>query len=689
MIGYYGYIGAAAGFGFLALLLLTSWRGSLPARLLALVVISNIVWAALAASVAQGADYSRNAYVAFEILRYAAWYAFLLRLLQPAAAKNASYRSFQRWIRFLGFGLVLLLLVGELVAPLLYGQGYEDQIASMRLTGYVLLAIMGLVIVEQLYRNTVVRHRWAIKYLFIGAGGLFAYDFYLYADALLFLGIDRSLWEARGFVNLAVVPLLTIAAARNRDWSLNLFVSRDIAVHTMTILGGGFYLLVMAGAGYYFREYGEGWGRIAQVLFFSLAIVLLVMVLFSGQLRTRLRVFLGKHFYRNKYDYRHEWLRLTAELNAVGPEENSFVAVIRVMANIVDARAGLLWLRSDGAGFRNAAAWQSPRLDDVLAADTSLARFLQEKGYVINLTELQSRPDEYAGLALPGWLSGLRDGWLVVPVFGQQALLGFIVLANPLVRRSINWEDRDLLKTAARQVGSHLAVLMTSEALAQARQFEAFNRVAAYMVHDLKNIGAELEMVASNARRHRDNPEFLDDAFDTVISASADIRRLLEQLRSKQVVSGKQVVVELEPLIRDVVGKQQGAVPVPVFEGDGAGCTVVAEKARLASVIAHLVQNAQQATAADGAVNVKLSYRDSMCLVEIRDTGHGMDAGFIRDRLFTPFDTTKGNAGMGIGMFESREFVRQLGGEIHVESEPGKGTLVALQFPVNAPCQAV
>ena len=54
---------------------------------------------------------------------------------------------------------------------------------------------------------------------------------------------------------------------------------------------------------------------------------------------------------------------------------------------------------------------------------------------------------------------------------------------------------------------------------------------------------------------------------------------------------------------------------------------------------------------------------------------------FIRHHLFRPFDTTRGNAGLGIGMYESREFIRQLGGEIQVDSEPDKGTLVALYIP--------
>ena len=71
--------------------------------------------------------------------------------------------------------------------------------------------------------------------------------------------------------------------------------------------------------------------------------------------------------------------------------------------------------------------------------------------------------------------------------------VGFVVLAQPERAREVNWEDRDLLKTAARQVASHLVVLQTSEELSRARQFEVFNRLSSYMVHDLKNIAAGLD----------------------------------------------------------------------------------------------------------------------------------------------------------------------------------------------------
>ena len=110
---------------------------------------------------------------------------------------------------------------------------------------------------------------------------------------------------------------------------------------------------------------------------------------------------------------------------------------------------------------------------------------------------------------------------------------------------------------------------------------------------------------------------------------------------------------------------------------------MTAEKGRLANVLAHFIENAQQATGNEGFITLALSSKASVHILEIRDTGHGMDADFIQNRLFKPFDTTKGNAGMGIGMYEGRELIRHLGGEIYVQSEPGKGSTISLHFPVS------
>ena len=684
-LGFYSYLGAAIGFGFFAVQLLFSWRNSVQGRLLTVAVVVSAIWAGFAAKIPEVGITQSGVYQAFEISRCIAWYVFLLKLLEPAATRKPEYRNFVRWVLPVSVSLGLLLLAGEWL-PIYSSMPVPIyELVTIQMTGHLLLAIIGLAIIEQLFRNTPSGNRYAVKYLFISIGGIFAFDFYLYADALLFRGINRELWEARGFVNLVAVPMLAISTARNKDWSLNVFVSRDIVLHTTTLLGGGLYLLVMAGAGYYLREYGGSWGRVTQFLFFALAVALLAAVLFSEQLRTQLRVFLAKHFYRNKYDYRREWLQLTRALDDKSHGEDSYESAIRAMVHLVDARAGLLWLRNEQADYENVAVWNASRFARIEPRTSTLVRFLEDKSYVINLLEIEVHPDEYEGLELPVWVATVPHGWLVVPLIAQGSLMGFVVLANPLVARSINWEDRDLLKTAAKQVSGYLSVLMASEALARARQFEAFSQLSAYMVHDLKNITAELELVAKNAKKHIGNPEFLDDAFDTVATASGDINRLLNQLRNKRVQFEREVVVNVGALMTEVIRKKRDQLPVPTLEEVGKECLVIAGKDRLMNVLMHLIDNAQQATTAEeGVITVKLDNRESRCVIEIRDNGHGMDAAFLRQRLFKPFDTTKGNAGMGIGMYESREFINQLGGEIQVESEPGKGTVVVICLPSSA-----
>jgi putative PEP-CTERM system histidine kinase len=681
--GFYSYLGAALAYGFFAALLLFSWRESLQGKLLFITMFISAVWAMLAMKTSLDESTYQFVYQLLENLRYIAWFVFLLKLFEtalPAIKQPASsYRKFIRWAPVISIGLGVVLLLNEVLSSFVF---YPGQYV-VAIIGSVLLSLAGMAIVEQLYRNLADRYRWATKYLFLGAGGIFVFDFYLYTNALLSGNFDQDIWQARGAVHLAVVPLFIIASARNKNWSLNIFVSRDIVLNSSAFLGGGLYLLLMAVAGYYIKEYGGSFGPVNQVVFFSLAALSLVVVLSSSQLRAQIRVFLAKHFYKNKYDYRVEWLQLTENLNETGQDKDYFKTAIEAMGRMVGARSGQLWLRDDEGNYKNVDVWQSDFADVSVADDSSLIRFLTKKKFVINITEIESHKDEYRGLSLPDWLITIEQPWLIVPLPGVNSLQGFIVLARPLVERSINWEDHDLLKTAARQIASYLTVLITSAQLAEAKQFEVFSRLTAYMVHDLKNIAAELELVAKNAKRHFDNPEFISDAFETVENTAEDINRLLMQLRNRRSQAEKKVMVNLEELLADVIKARQHIMPVPRLELLIESADVVLEKGRLYNVLLHLLDNAQQATDDNGEIIVRLSSEDNMYLIQITDTGCGMDDDFIHNRLFRPFDTTKGNAGMGIGMYESREFVRQLGGDISIQSEPEKGSIITLFIPSN------
>src|SRR5690606_36076769 len=210
--------------------------------------------------------------------------------------------------------------------------------------------------------------------------------FYLYADALLFQRVDVSLWQARGFVNALVVPLIAVAIARDARWSLEIFVSRRIVFHSASLLGAWIYLFAMVAGGYYVRSFGGSWGGVAQVIFLFGAILVLAVLLFSGQLRASLRVLISKHFFHYKYDYRDEWLRFIGTLSSGEPDARLRERVVRAVAEIIESPAGVLWMRRDTGRFEPVASWQMD-LPENASEEISgaLATFLERQEWVINL----------------------------------------------------------------------------------------------------------------------------------------------------------------------------------------------------------------------------------------------------------------------------------------------------------------
>jgi putative PEP-CTERM system histidine kinase len=689
-IGLIGYVTAAGIFMALLLVVLTGRAGGTFRRLLALAVAASVLWAA--SSAYQAASESPLIFTQLlELLRDLAWLTFLLHMLNVKAGGKGAVSA---WLTTVRHGLFAFIAVMMALGLYLHFSAASLPFLSkidFQLAGHLMLAVVGLVLLEQILRNTPSDLLRAIKYLCFGIGGMFAYDFYLYSDALLFQRVDPALWEARGFVNAAIVPVIGVGLARNPQWSPGLFISRRIVFHTSALLGSGIYLLAMGIGGYYVRDYGGTWGVVAQTFFLFGAGLLLLILLFSSPLRARLRVFINKHFFHYKYDYREEWLRFIKTLSSSDQNVPLPERVVRAIAQMIDCPGGVLWVRRDGHEdgiFKPEALWNiTLPVPASEPANSSLIQFLEIQKWVINLDEYQRDPELYRSLGdlkMPSWLKFIPDAWLISPLILHERLLGFVVLTRSQAsHRHFNWEDSDLLKTSGSQAASYLAQHAISQALAEARQFEAFNRLSTYVVHDLKNLVSQLSLVVSNAARHKNNPLFMENVISTVDNSVTKMNRLLQRLRDGVQTESK-LSVDLAQLLDEVVRESQSAKPSPVFECQAVNLTVTADRDRLASVVGHVIRNAQDATPENGKVFVRLQKVNGHAVIEVEDTGCGMDESFMSARLFRPFQTTKGSSGMGIGVFEAREFVRSLGGDVYVNSKPGLGTVFRIHLPYQA-----
>jgi len=683
-LGLSGYGLAAVSYLLFSALLLTSWRGRLQGGLLFAACLVSAVWAGLSAI--KAGYYAVPSYLlwSLESLRALFWLVFLVRLLEMQAAGTAQRKRMLGWLRrlIIAFCLLLLLPLEGIFAGfgLVLAQGMPDP----RLLFHVLLVIAGLALTEQVYRNTPWEQRWGIKYLALGVGTLLVIDFYLFADALLFNRLDPDIWQARGAISVLAVPLLAVSAARNPQWSLDLFVSRRIVFHTSAIVAAGTYLLVMAMAGYYIRIYGGEWSGVLQIVFLAGAGLVLLALLFSGQFRSRIKLFISRNFYSYKYDYREEWLRLIGLLSGREALRTSLgERVIFGLSEIVDSPGGALWLRSEQGELEHRVRWNlTASLVEGEMPLGSLPSYLRDTQWVINLDEYAADSDYYEGLELPDWLFRDKQIWLIVPLVHEEELIGFVLLARPRAPQRLDWETLDLLKTAGSQAASYLVLERVANALAEARQFEGFNRLSAFVMHDLKNLIAQLSLVTKNAERHKHNPQFIDDAVLTINNSVDKMSRLMAQLRSA-LPERRSDKIELGRLLRQVVEERSGRPPTPRLQESANGqIEVYANADRLGAVIGHVIQNAQEATGGKGRVEVRVKVVEQEVVIEVEDDGVGMSREFVRNRLFKPFDSTKGLAGMGIGAYECREFVVSLGGRVTVESAPGKGALFSIFLPL-------
>lgn len=671
-VGGYGFAALAyCGFG---LYLYLAWRGGRPGGALLVAAVLSAVWA-LSCVIALRLPYStlQVAAALLDIGRGAAWYAFLLILLQPLGGERVL------WPRVCAAAAV----AAQLLVVLLMLSGLLGENANrLLITASLANAVLGLVLVEQLYRSIPSISRWGLKPLCLALGAGYIFELYLFADGFLFARLDQDVWAVRGVAHALLIPLIALSASRNPSWTLRLSVSREMVFHSTALAASGLYLLVIAAAGYYVRYFGGDWGRALQLTLFFAGLLLLGTFVVSGAQRARLRVLISKHLFPYRYDYRNEWLRFTQALASVDGQLDLGQSVIKALGDLVESPGGGLWLRDGEGQFAMRSHLNQGACAAVESADSSLCTFLDQREWVVNLEEYRSSPTLYRGLVLPAWLSMLPDAWLVIPLKSAGTLVGFIVLGAPRARFEIDWEVLDLLKTAQRQAASYLARMLTAEALLEARKFESFNRMSAFVVHDLKNLVAQLSLMLKNAERHGHKPEFQADMLETVAHVESRMRGLMTQLQEKRSIDPPRAV-NLGALL-EVVGRlrHQSGCRLSLADHTAGAAVALAHPERLERVIGHLVQNALDATPDDGKVTIQIHSPDAgKVAVVVEDSGCGMSPEFIRERLSRPFQTTK-TSGMGIGVYEARQYLNEIGGTLSYDSEVGRGTRVTVELPL-------
>jgi putative PEP-CTERM system histidine kinase len=273
--------------------------------------------------------------------------------------------------------------------------------------------------------------------------------------------------------------------------------------------------------------------------------------------------------------------------------------------------------------------------------------------------------------------------WAGIPLIHHDRLVGIVLLAAPEYRRPLDWEDFDLLRTAGRQAASSLAEAHGQQALSNAQRFEEFNRRFAFILHDVKNLVSQLSLLSRNAERHADNPDFRSDMIATLKGSVGKMNDLLARLSPRSGAGVQRLEPQpLRPILTAAITAKRGDHNVRLL-GD-TNLWTLADGVALEQAVGHLIQNAVEACSPTVPITVRVGAKDATVSIAIADKGVGMDADFVRNRLFQPFSSSK-PGGFGIGAFEARSLIAAMGGRLGVDSHPGKGTTFTILLPAAEP----
>lgn len=676
-IGQWSHALAACLFGVLALWQLTHGERRPAMTALAAAFALTALWAGLAAVLGPESVLAR----AGETIRNLAFLAFMFVLLRHALGDERR--------PFIGLIYISLLAVGLLqtVSDLAFGLlAMEPQLVAMGYRSTVILHLSfllgALLLVNALYNGATPQTRWSIRLTMIALAAMWAYDLNLYTFAWLGGRPAVELLALRGLLMAGLVPSFALAMRRNVEWKVKL--SRTVTFRSLSLLAIGGYFLLMFLASRAIDRFADDHAGTIQVILVFLMSAAAILLLPSPRVRAWLRVKVAKHFFEHRYDYRAEWIRFNETL--ARPADKSAPLdqrVIRAIADITESPGGALLVAEAGAGLRLAAHWRWPTLEEPAAVpDLGFARWLEASSRIIELDSVRrtsgSEPEEIAAL-VPDWMIAEVNAWALVPLIHDERLIGAVLLERPRVGRTLDWEDFDLLRIVGRQAASYLAEARSQEALAEARRFDEFNRRFAFIMHDIKNVVSRLSLVARNAERHADNPEFRADMIATLQDSVARMNDLLARLSPRGRGRGETPRPIGLRRVADVVAAQKAPLH-PVEIAPGEECAALADPARLETALAHLVQNAIDASPADEPVRLTIRSDRAEARLEVRDCGSGMSEQFIRNGLFRPFSSTK-PGGFGIGAFEARSLIAEMGGRLEIQSRIGEGSRFTIVLP--------
>jgi putative PEP-CTERM system histidine kinase len=570
--------------------------------------------------------------------------------------------------------------------PLYHPNGWEFMLGWSGY-GFTVCFLLSLVLIMIFLEKTLQasrgRKRWKAKFLILGIGFYFAFRIYTSSHALVFKTINLETNVINAAALLVANLLMFISILRAGVLKMDIYPSHKLLYKSFTMIVAGTYFLAL-GISAKISSRFLPYSMLSLLVFLGLLGFLLILL--SDRLRLKTKRLVCRHLERPQYDYREIWRVFTERTTTLVQEKTFCESVVKLISEMFEVLSVSIWLvNEDRKSFRCAGstALSEEDIQNFPLIDNGSLRLMHrllKQSTLIDIEEPTGIHSLEFDQVHKDFFSEIRIRYLF-PFSKDENLLGFFSLGDRVKQRPISFEESELLKTIADQVAAGLLNLKLSERLRQAKEMEAFQVVAAFFVHDLKNLASKLLMMVENLTAHFDNPDFRDDALKMLSQSVTQVNTICSRMslfREKLAIDP--VETDLNHMVKCVIAGFNGCHSGCFVEKLHALPTVCIDPEQMEKVLSNLILNAGDAINDDGEVLVTTGTRDGWVELSVKDNGCGMSKEFMNYSLFQPFKTTK-SKGTGIGLFQCKMIVEAHKGHMEVESREGKGSTFRVLLP--------
>ena len=588
----------------------------------------------------------------------------------------------KRWAPVLAASFVIsiffALMSGRVVSVATPGFYIIESIGRYFYIYLVLGLVVNLIQLENTLRSSSGESRRKAKYVIFGVGGILAFFIYMASQSLLFGSLNVQILPVVSAVVLISTSVMTLSIVKHRLMGMDIFISRYVVYNSLSLLLVGVYLLSVGIITHAIRYFDIPFNYFFTTLFIFISMLVLAMLLFSSRLRRKAQLFITRHFYRQKYEFREKWLEATERVS-LKMTVKEISKTLREMISETIAPKGLhLWLYNPVSGEYNGDEGVPEEFRSIPQTHP-LIKHAKALGAPFMIDEIDG---EAQAVEIEAVATATKSV-LCAPMAAGPIIVGFVLLDKDLSGEPYTEDDFGFLKALTTQAAVRIRNITLSEDLMNAREVEAFHRMSSFVMHDLKNLTNALSLVSQNAQENIDNPEFQKDAIRSIDSTVERMKGLIGRL--SELPGGLDLhksPVQVKSIVKSALEKLplSGAKNVTVVNEVDASHRIDVDPEAMDMVFLNLLKNAYEAVGGEGIITIRAVPNDGKLEVTITDNGVGMAQEYMQSSLFKPFKTTK-KGGFGIGLFQCKAIIDAHGGRVEVQSTEGDGTTFKLTLP--------